>query len=350
MSSSERSWLTGRGASPITTRLAAAVLAGLVTLVTACSQPTEWVIQGSAMGTTYSVRVPHPPADLTREELGEKVAAEIERVEALMSTYRPESELSRFNHGKDTDWVAVSEDTATVVAAAREISELTGGAFDVTVGPLVELWGFGARMDVSGRPGEEAIADAASHVDYRKLQVRQDPPALRKLDPLLTVDLSAIAKGYGVDRAARVLQQHRITDYMVEIGGDLLAAGRNREGKPWRIAVERPIPGNRALLEVVAVQDMAVATSGDYRNFFVEDGKLYSHTLDPRTHRPVTHHVASVSVRAPTAMLADGWATALLVMGLEGMSVAEAQDIAVLMVERNGEALRETPSQNWQVR
>lgn len=347
MNFSGRSWPTGPNASRRARSLAGLALAGLVALTAACSQPDEWVIQGSAMGTTYSIRVPHPPAGLTREELGEQVAAEIERVEALMSTYRPESELSRFNHGEDTDWVPVSADTATVVAAAQEISQLTDGAFDVTVGPLVELWGFGARMDVNGRPGEQAIAEAASHVDYRKLQVRQDPPALRKLDPRLTVDLSAIAKGYGVDRAAGVLAQHRITDYMVEIGGDLLAAGRNREGKPWRIAVERPIPGNRALLEVVAIEDMAVATSGDYRNFFVEDGTLYSHTLDPRTHRPVTHHVASVSVRAPTAMLADGWATALLVMGLDGMAVAEARDIAALMVEREGEALRETPSPNW---
>jgi len=313
-----------------------------------CSQaPEDWLIQGQAMGTSYTVRIPHPPAQMDRDELATLLAAEIERVEALMSTYRPESELSRFNYGTSTDWVSVSEDTATVVAAAQEISRQTGGAFDVTVGPLVELWGFGSRMDVHGRPSEEDIAEAASHVGYQMLDVREEPPALRKHDPALHVDLSAIAKGYGVDQAGEVLVDLGIEDYMVEIGGDLKAAGYNNKGNPWRIAVERPIPGDQALLEVVAVEDMAIATSGDYRNFFVEDGILYSHTIDPRTQRPVTHHIASVSVRAASAMLADGWATALLVAGPDGMEIARANEISALMVERLGEELREIPSANW---
>ncbi len=317
-------------------------------VLASCSRaPEEWLIQGQAMGTTYSVRIPHPPVQLQRDELARMLAAEIERVEALMSTYRPESELSRFNSGSSTDWVPVSEDTATVVAAAQEISRQTNGAFDITVGPLVDLWGFGSRMDVHGRPSDEAIAEAASHVGYQMLEVRQDPPALRKHDPALHVDLSAIAKGYGVDQAAQVLADQGIEDYMVEIGGDLKAAGYNNKGNPWRIAVERPIPGEQALLEVVAVEDMAIATSGDYRNFFVEDGVLYSHTLDPRTHRPVSHHIASVSVRAVSAMLADGWATALLVVGPDGMEIARANEISALMVERMGEELREIPSANW---
>jgi thiamine biosynthesis lipoprotein len=321
---------------------------GLALALASCSRaPEEWLIQGKAMGTSYSIRVPRPPVQMQRDQLATMLAAEIERVEALMSTYRPESELSRFNYGSSTDWVPVSEDTAIVVAAAQDISRQTNGAFDVTVGPLVELWGFGSRMDVNGRPSDEAIAEAASHVGYQMLEVRQDPPALRKQDPALHVDLSAIAKGYGVDQAAQVLVDLGIEDYMVEIGGDLKAAGYNSKGNPWRIAVERPIPGEQALLEVVAVEDMAIATSGDYRNFFVEDGVLYSHTLNPRTHRPVTHHIASVSVRAASAMLADGWATALLVAGPDGLEIARANEISALMVERNGEELREIPSTNW---
>jgi thiamine biosynthesis lipoprotein len=284
---------------------------------------------------------------MEKDELAALLAAEIERVEALMSTYRPESELSRFNYGSSTDWVPVSGDTATVVAAAQEISRQTDGAFDVTVGPLVELWGFGSRMDVHGRPSEQDIAEAASHVGFQKLEVRLEPPALRKQDPDLHVDLSAIAKGYGVDQAVQVLIELGVEDYMVEIGGDLRAAGYNKQGNPWRIAVERPIPGEQALLEVVAVEDMAIATSGDYRNFFVEDEILYSHTIDPRTQRPVTHHIASVSVRAASAMLADGWATALLVVGPEGMEIARSNEISALMVERLGDELREIPSENW---
>lgn len=325
---------------------ATALVLALCTLA-GCSQPEDWIIQGSAMGTSYTVRISHPPTDLTRDELAGMLAAEIERVEALMSTYRPESELSRFNTSDSTDWVHVSDDTAIVVAAAQEISRLSNGAFDVTVGPLVDIWGFGPRMNVTGRPTDEEIAQALSHVGYQKLQVRLEPPALRKSDPLLHVDLSAIAKGYGVDQAAQVLIDQGIEDYMVEIGGDLVAAGYNREGNPWRIAVERPIPGDRALLEVVAVEDMAIATSGDYRNFFMQDGLLYSHTLDSRTGHPVTHKIASVSVRARSAMLADGWATALLAMGESGLEVASEHEISALMVERDGESLHEKSSKNW---
>ncbi len=327
--------------------LRAAGLVVLLSVLAACSQPEDWMIEGSAMGTSYTIRISHPPTDFTRDELATALAAEIERVEALMSTYRPESELSQFNRSDSTDWVHVSEDTAIVVAAAQEISRKTDGAFDITVGPLVDIWGFGPRLDVNGRPSDEEIAEALSHVGYQKLEVRQEPPGLRKSDPSLHVDLSAIAKGYGVDQAAQVLTEHGINDYMVEIGGDLKAAGYNREGNPWRIAVERPIPGDRALLEVVAIEDMAIATSGDYRNFFMQDGVLYSHTLNSRTGRPVSHKIASVSVRARSAMLADGWATALLAMGEKGLGIAEEQGIAALMVERDGDALHEKSSKNW---
>ncbi len=327
--------------------LRAAGLVVLLGVLAAWSQPEDWMIEGSAMGTSYTVRISHPPTDFTRDELATALAAEIERVEALMSTYRPESELSQFNRSDSTDWVNVSEDTAIVVAAAQEISRKTDGAFDITVGPLVDIWGFGPRLDVNGRPSDEEIAEALSHVGYQKLEVRQEPPSLRKSDPSLHVDLSAIAKGYGVDQAAQVLIQHGINDYMVEIGGDLKAAGYNREGNPWRIAVERPIPGDRALLEVVAIEDMAIATSGDYRNFFMQDGVLYSHTLNSLTGHPVSHKIASVSVRARSAMLADGWATALLAMGEKGLAIAEEQEIAALMVERDGDALHEKSSKNW---
>lgn len=347
MNFSARYWLRNSRMRAPAGFLKATALVFVLAILAGCSQPEDWVIQGSAMGTTYTIRISHPPGDLTRDELATLLAAEIERVEALMSTYRPESELSRFNASDSTDWVPVSDDTAIVVAAAQEISRLTNGAFDVTVGPLVDIWGFGPRMDVVGRPTDEDIAQALSHVGYHKLEVQLEPPALRKSDPLLHVDLSAIAKGYGVDQAAQVLIDQGIEDYMVEIGGDLTAAGYNREGNPWRIAVERPIPGDRALLEVVAVEDMAIATSGDYRNFFMQDGVLYSHTIDSRTGHPVTHKIASVSVRARSAMLADGWATALLAMGESGLEIATEQEIAALMVERDGDTLHEKSSDNW---
>jgi len=325
--------------------LAAGCLLGLV--LSACQPEPEWVIKGGAMGTGYSVRLPHPPSSLRRTEMESLAASEIETIEALMSTYRPESELSRFNDSQSTEWFEVSELTLAVVQAGQDISLQTDGAFDVTVGPLVELWGFGARPSTLQRPSQAELQLAGEAVGFQKLELRQNPPALRKLHPGVRVDLSAIAKGYAADRVCEALSRLGIVDYMVEIGGDLRVAGTNRKGEPWRIAVERPTPGEQSVLEVVEISDTAIATSGDYRNFFVQDGVMYSHTLDPRTASPITHQVASVSVRAGTAMLADGWATAMMVMGPAGIDLADRLGLAVLMVERDGGSFREITSQNW---
>lgn len=332
------------------TRAAARILcwAWAALLLAGCQSDTEWVIQGRAMGTSYSVRVPRPPTGVDRASVEALAAREIEQVEALMSTYRPESELSRFNDSASADWVSVSPLTAEVVQAAQDISLRSGGAFDVTVGPLVELWGFGARPSTLQRPDPGALEQARQAVGYQQLAVRHDPPALKKTHPVVRVDLSAIAKGYASDRVCAALSGLGVTDYMVEIGGDLRVAGNNREGQPWRIAVETPTPGEQSMLHVLRLSDIAIATSGDYRNFFVQDGVMYSHTIDPRTASPVTHQVASVSVRAPTAMLADGWATALMVMGPEqGMALADELGLAALMVLREGDAFREIPSRAW---
>ncbi|MCG6943328.1 MAG: FAD:protein FMN transferase [Thiohalocapsa sp.] len=292
-------------------------------------------LAGSTMGTTWSVQVPHPAADLDQAKLYEDISAVLEEVNGRMSTYQPSSELSRFNTATTTDWFPVSAELERLVATALAVSKATGGAFDVTVGPLVNLWGFGPEVHPDEIPPQADIDAARARVGWHRLHTRAAPPALRKDRPDLYVDLSAIAKGHGVDRVAELLEGKGLTDYLVEIGGELRGRGVNAQGEPWRIAIERPDPGRRAALRVVALTDQAMATSGDYRNFFEVNGKRYSHTIDPATGRPVVHDLASVTVVAERCGDADAWATSLLVLGPQkGMALANKRGLATLFVER----------------
>jgi thiamine biosynthesis lipoprotein len=291
------------------------------------------------------VQVPRPPAGLDDAALYERISAELASVNERMSTYQADSELSRFNVAETTDWFPVSAELVRLTDTALAVSTLTNGAFDVTVGPLVNLWGFGPEVKADQLPSQAEIDAARARVGWDLLHTRVEPPALRKDRTDLYVDLSAIAKGYGVDRMAAVLEDVGITDYLVEIGGELRGRGRNAEGEPWRIAIERPDAGRRAVLRVVALTDRAMATSGDYRNFFELNGKRYSHTIDPATGRPVDHQLASVTVLAERCAEADAWATALLVLGpARGMTVANERGLIALFVERFGDELRVTES------
>ncbi len=313
--------------------LAALMLAGLL----AGCGPREQTLRlvGQTMGTSWSVQVSRPPAGLDQAALYARISAELAAVNDQMSTYQTDSELSRFNAADSTDWFRVSAELVRLVDSALAISMLTDGAFDVTVGPLVNLWGFGPAVTADQLPAQAEIDAARARVGWGLLATRTEPPALRKARADLYVDLSAIAKGYGVDRLAAVVAEAGITDYLVEIGGELYGRGLNAAGEPWQIAIERPDPGRRAVLQVVALQDRAMATSGDYRNFFELDGARYSHTIDPATGRPVDHQVASVTVLAERCAEADAWATALLVLGPErGRALADARGLAALFVER----------------
>jgi thiamine biosynthesis lipoprotein len=314
----------------------------LLLVVVGCERGLQVLaLQGSTMGTSYSVQLVAPPAGLDTESLGQGIEAVLEEVNALMSTYRPDSELSRFNASASTDWFDCSAELIKVLAVALQVSDASDGAFDVTVGPLVNLWGFGPEVKPSELPGQAAIDAARARTGYRLLELRESPPALRKARPDLYVDLSAIAKGYGVDRVAELLEGQGIANALVEIGGELRAHGVNGQGEPWRIAVERPLAdGPRRVFRVVGLRDNGMATSGDYRNFFELDGKRYSHTIDPATGRPVQHPLVSVTVLDGEAMVADAWATALLVLGPErGLALAESLGLAALLVSRDGDAL-----------
>lgn len=313
------------------------ILLGAVLMLSACggTEPAPVLeLRGHTMGTSYSVQIAPPPAVGEREALQRAITAELARINAEMSTYDPASDLSRFNQADGTDWFPVPAELARVVTEAQRVSRLSDGAFDVTVGRLVNLWGFGPEHPPQRVPTPADIAKTLAETGYEKLAVRAEPPALRKTVPGVYVDLSAIAKGYAVDRLATVLSAHGYRNYLVEVGGELRAAGRHPE-RPWRVAIERPESSTRAVFRVIELNDIAMATSGDYRNFFEQDGTLYSHTIDPHTGYPVDHLLASVSVLDASGMRADALATALLVLGPEaGLALAEEQGIAAFFIER----------------
>ncbi len=290
---------------------------------------------GETMGTYYRVtaRCPGDVADLIEDELAS--------VNDQMSTYLPESTLSRFNSAPPGTWFPVTEQLAEVVSAALVLSRESEGAFDVTVGPLVNLWGFGPE-DVDHVPSPEAVAAARERVGYRSLEVESDPPRLRK-NADLYVDLSAIAKGYGVDRVAGRLGEAGCDATLVDIGGEVKGTGSSPADGPWRIGIEVPDPTRQgAVQRVIRLADGAAATSGDYRNFLMEAGQRYSHTVDPRTGYPVQHGLASVTVLHPSAMWADGYATLLTVLGPdEGLEFARRHGLAVMLIVRGENGLEE---------
>lgn len=289
---------------------------------------------GETMGTTYNITVVDAPEEVDAEALGQQIVQTLAAVNASMSNWDPQSEVSRFNSSGAQEPFALSEDFATVMTLANEIHDASGGRFDVTLAPLIELWGFGTRTPDDALPSPETINAALDLVGQRDVLSLEDQ-ALTKSSNGVSVNLSAIAKGFGVDAVARTLTDAGISRYLVEIGGDLVTRGVNAEGEPWAIGIERPDASDRVVELVVPISGYGLATSGDYRNYFEADGSRYSHILDPTTGRPVTHSTASVTVLAPDATLADGWATALLVTGAEtGLGIAEAEGLAALFITR----------------
>ncbi|TKB91894.1 MAG: FAD:protein FMN transferase [Nitrospira sp.] len=298
----------------------------------------ELHMSGRTMGTTYSVKY-RPAQDApSLKAMQIEVDALLAEINHTMSTYDPESELSRFNRLHTTDWVSASASMRAVVKAALEIGAQSEGAFDITVGPLVNLWGFGPEVHPDRIPLETDIAAARARSGLDKVTLRETQPAIRKHRPDVFLDLSGIAKGYGVDQVAELMTAHGIKHYMVEIGGEVRVRGFKEKDTPWRIAIEKPLPGERSVQTMLALSDIALATSGNYRNFFEIAGRRYSHTIDPATGWPVDNHLVSVTVLADTSMRADAWATAFQVLGPDrGMAIAERLSLPVLfIIERDG--------------
>lgn len=285
-------------------------------------------VSGQSMGTTYVIE-----ADCANGIPEERVERVLARVNRQMSTYDPGSEVSRFNRLPVGVSMAVSAQTVEVVAAARRVAEQSAGAFDPSVAPLVALWGFGADP-ADPPPTETELQAAAETVDHRRIEYRHAPPSLRKLAPV-TLDLSAIAKGYAVDRLATLLDASGCGAYLVELGGEIRAKGSAPGGGAWRVGVDAPT--GTGFVSTIALPGGGLATSGDYRQYRELDGARLSHVIDPRTGHPIRHEVASVTVVTDQAMFADAYATALLVMGEdEGRRFAEENRLAALFIVRRG--------------
>ncbi len=292
---------------------------------------------GQTMGTTYSVKCWSAEAVTADLPVVSNIVEKLEQVNQQMSTYVPDSELSKFNESPANEWFAVSPETAYVVERAVHYYNATSGASDVTVGPLVQLWDFGPGHHHLGAkleaPTDEELATAKQRSGCSQLEVRAEPPALRKQVDGLEVDLSSIAKGYAVDVIADLLSASGYENYMVEIGGEVRAAGTRQDGKPWRIGIEQPNLTNRQVHTIVELADQALATSGDYRNFREFDGERVSHIIDPTSGRPLPYRGWSVTLLTPTCLEADALATALLVMGEDrGYDWCEEHEIAALFL------------------
>lgn len=299
-------------------------------------------LTGTTMGTSYSVKIVDLPAAIDSKILDRDIAQLLAEVNGLMSTYQEDSELSCFNRSRSTHWIAVSSELVKVLAEAQKISRLSGGAFDVTVGPLVNLWGFGPSQHTDKIPSLHQVEIEKEKVNFKLLKVRNLPPALKKQRGDIYVDLSAIAKGYGVDRVAELLESQGIHNYLVDIGGEERIKGYGPEGIPWRIAIEQPVTGERKVERILELTAGAVATSGDYRNYFEQSGKRYSHIIVPSTGWPITHKLASVTVLTAMAIHADALATTLLVLGPEqGFQLAEREQIAALFLIKTPEGFME---------
>ena len=314
--------------------------------------PDQFALDGQTMGTTYHIVIAGSASNLSEGQTPEAVQQEIDaalaRIDEQMSTWRDDSELSRFNASESTDWFEVSPALAVVVTESLRIAELSDGAFDPTVGPLVRLWSFGSKAGERKLPDPEQITAAQAHTGWQKVEVRIEPPALRKSDPLVELDLSAIAKGYGVDVVSARLVELGLANHLVEIGGEVRTRGQKADGTVWRAGIQRPDSGFGILTAAVELADQSLATSGDYRNFFEINGQRYSHTIDPMTGRPIEHAVASVSAVADSCMTADALATAINVLGPErGIQLATSLKAETLLLLRTAGGFDELKSENF---
>ncbi len=320
-------------------------------LVTACQPRDELATYtGATMGTTYHVSIAGPPGGTRRDQVEACIDGTLREVTARLSTYAAGSEISRLNRNGSRDWIPISPMLDAVLAAAEQVNRESGGAFDVTVGPLVAMWGFGGDAPARARvvtPATDELAAARRSTGQELLERRGGArPAVRKRVPSLMLDVNGIAPGFAVDRIAICLEKAGFADYLVELGGEVRGHGHRADGRPWQVAVEAPLAGERVVYAGLELRDVAVSTSGDYRDFrTTTDGRRISHTIDPRTGRPVEHALASVTVVHPSATMADAYATAFMVLGSDaGHDLAVRLGLAALFLDRTDQPGR------WQER
>lgn len=308
----------------------------------ACDKPAAepaLVLEGKTMGTVW--RVSLAGVDQARKaELQQRIQQRLDADDAELSTWKPDSALSRFNQSRDLTPQPVSENMADIVTTALRIGRKTGGAMDITVGPLVNLWGFGPTKQPVHTPDVAQIAAARAETGLQHLRVVQGAAGqwLQKDLPGLYVDLSTVGEGFATDHLARLMEQLGINNYLVSVGGAVLSRGLNAQQQPWRVAIQKPTDRENAVQARVDLQGHGISTSGSYRNYYELDGKRISHVIDPVTGRPIEHKLVSATVIATTALEADGWDTGLMVLGTEkAKALALEQHLAVYLISKQGD-------------
>jgi thiamine biosynthesis lipoprotein len=324
------------------------LIVAITTILVACSPSTkqETHLTGPTMGTTYNVKFV-PVEGVDKQKLKQQIDQSLIDINQLMSTYIENSELSLFNQWNSVESFPMSSETVEVLTEAKRLGAMSNGLLDVTVGPLVNLWGFGPQSRPEKIPTNEIISTTRQRVGLDKLKVGGSWAS--KTEPTLYVDLSTIAKGYAVDQLAKILKAHKINNFLVEIGGEMKLAGIKASGIPWKIAIEKPETDQRSVQKIISIGDNAIATSGDYRRYYEQDGVRYSHLINPITGYPIIHNLVSVTVVHSSSMTADGLATALNVMGKDkALQLAETYDIAVLMITKEKDGFTEYTSPKFE--
>ena len=321
-------------------RRPAVALAFLLLVVGCAENSTTQKLSGSVFGTTWNLTYIDAPGGITREQVEAAVVGAFAVVDDSMNNYRADSTISELNALDAMTVFEVDWDFALVFNTAFDIYTATDGAYDPSVSPLVNLWGFGPK-EVIRRPSSEAIEALAPIVGLEEFAWDLSTRAFVKKHAKSELDFSSIAKGYAVDLASDELIALGITNFMLEVGGEIQTSGHSPRGDLWRLAIENPVAGAAGgVYTAISVTDVGVATSGDYRNFFVENGVRYSHLIDPRTSQPIEHDLVSVTVVHPSTMIADAWATALMIVGTqEALRLADIHELGVLLISRDGQQL-----------
>ena len=316
----------------------------LIIGVSACQQTNYEILalNGLTMGTTYSVKINADNAFVEKNQISDDIDEILSEINQSMSTYIKESELSNINFSTISGWQSISDDLFEVIDHAINVSLKTNGAFDITIAPLVNLWGFGPDKLQNKIPTDEIIELTKQNTGYKKISIDKSLKKISKLDPNLHIDLSGIAKGFAVDKIARYLDKRGFKNYLVEIGGELIGKGLNKDNEIWQIGIENPDNNSDTIKRIIQLKDMAMATSGNYMNYFEKDGVRYSHTINPVTGKPIKHKLASVTVLDNSAMNADALATAFMVLGPEkALSLANNLKIAVYLIIKDGKSFEE---------
>lgn len=317
----------------------------ITSLLAACTKTPEALkIEGFAQGTTYHLTFVLPNLQ-EQAAVAQEVTAELQRIDASISNYRKDSTIELFNAQLDTEPHEVNEEIVKLVEQARSISKASDGCYDLTIKPLFDLWGF--KKDVFHFPSDDELQQTLQLIGMDKL-ITVDATHLQKKLPNLRVDLSSIGQGYSVSRLANILEKHKVTNYIVEIGGELKVRGKKPDGTPWRIAMEKPISTERKVEKIAVFESgepMSLMPSGTYHHFFDSNGKRYSHILDGRTGRPIEHKTVLASAFLADSTLADAWSTTLLCLGSEaGIKVAAEHGVAAFFVDQEGEQFIENKS------